>query len=64
MMSFVWGNSEELHLLESFLEEVTIENTKNNNDKKHPSLIAGGKDSNDKMFLFFRVFMPNFGCFD
>ena len=59
MMSFAWVNPKELYLLEAFPEVVMIDTTEKTNNEKQPLLTAGGKDSNGKMFIFLRVFMPN-----
>ena len=59
MMSFAWVNPKELYLLEAFPEVIFVDTTEKTNNEKRPLLTAGGKDSNGKMFIFLRVFMPN-----
>ena len=59
MMSFVWVNPDELSLLEAFPEVIMIDTTEKTNNEKIPLLTAGGKDTNGKISIFLRVFMPN-----
>ena len=59
MMSFAWVNPDEVSLLEAFPEVIMIDTTEKTNNEKRSLLTASGKDSNGKMFIFLRVFMPN-----
>ena len=59
MMAFAWVNPKELYLLQVFPEVIMIDTTEKTNNEKRHLLTAGGKDSNGKMFIFLRVFMPN-----
>ena len=59
IMLFAWVYPKELHLLEVFLEVVMIDTIEKIISDKRPLLTAGGKDSNGKMFIFLRIFIPN-----
>ena len=49
---FPWVKPKELVLLEAFLEAIMIDTMEKINNEKRPLLTAGGKDSNDNMFIF------------
>ena len=59
MMGFAWVIPDELKLLEAFPQVVYIDTTEKTNNEKRPLLTLGAKDSNGKVFIFLRVFMPN-----
>ena len=58
-MSFAWFTTDELKLLEVFLQVAYIDTTVKTNNETIPSLTLGAKDSNCKVFIFLRVFMTN-----
>lgn len=59
MMGFAWVVPSEILLLEAFPHVVYIDTTEKTNNEKRPLLTVGAKDSNGKVFIFLRVFMPN-----
>ena len=59
-MSFVcWVNSDELSLIEAFPEVIMVDTTEKINNKNRPLLTVGDKDSNGKIIIFLKCFMPN-----
>ena len=59
MMGFAWVVPSEILLFEAFPHVVYIDTTEKTNNEKRPLLTVGAKDSNGKVFIFLRVFMPN-----
>ena len=59
MMGFAWVIPDELKLLEAFPQVVYIDTTEKTNNEKTPLLTLGAKNSNSKVFIFLRMFMPN-----
>ena len=59
MKGFAWVIPSELRLFESFPNVIMVDTVEKTNNKKRPLLTVGGEDSNGKMFIFLRCFMPN-----
>ena len=59
MMCFAWVIPNELQMFESFPYVIMVDTVEKTNNEKRPLLTVGGKDSNGKMFIFLRCFMPN-----
>ena len=58
-MGFAWVIPSELRLFEAFPNIIMVHTLEKIYNEKRPLLTVGRKDSNGKMFIFIRYFMPN-----
>ena len=59
LMGFAWVIPSELRLFEALPNVIMVDTIEKTNNEKRPLLTVGGKDSNWKMFIFLRCFMPD-----
>ena len=65
VMVFSWVIPKEIELVHPFPEVMTVETVASTNIENRPLLTIGGKDSNGRMFIILRAFLPHdeVGCF-
>ena len=56
---FAWVTPGELCMFEAFPNVTMVDIVEKTNNEKQPLFTVGGKDSNGKIFIFLRCFMPN-----
>ena len=59
MIAFAWVNTFERERFNLFPEVVTVDTVAGTNNENRPLLTMGGKDSNGKMFIFLRAYLPH-----
>ena len=59
MIAFAWVNPSERERFNLFPEVITVDTVAGTNNENRPLLTMGGKDSNGKMFIFLRAYLPH-----
>ena len=59
MIAFAWVSPSEREKFNLFPEVITVDTLAGTNNETRPLLATGGKDSNGKMFIFLRAYLPN-----
>ena len=59
MIAFAWVTPSEKEKFNLFPEVITVDTVAGTNNENRPLLAMGGKDSNGKMFIFLRAYLPN-----
>ena len=59
MISFSWVTPSEKEKCNLFPEVMTVDTVFGTNNENRPLLTMGGKDSNGKMFIFLRAYLPH-----
>ena len=59
MISFAWVAHSEKEKFNIFPEVITVDTVAGTNNEGRPLLMMGGKDSNGKMFIFLRAYLPH-----
>ena len=59
MMAFAWVSPSERERFNLFPEIITVDTVFGTNNENRPLLTMGGKDSNGKMFIFLRAYLPH-----
>ena len=59
MIAFAWVTPSEREKFNLFPEVITVDTLAGTNNETRPMLALGGKDSNGKMFIFLRAYLPN-----
>ena len=59
VIALAWILPKERQLFNIFPEVITVDTVHSTNNKTRPMLTIGGKDSNGKMFIILRCFLPH-----
>ena len=59
LIAYEWLNPVERERFNLFPEVLTVDTVAGTNNENRPLLIMGGKDSNGKLFIFLRTYLPH-----